>query len=139
LCLDAENDAANQPKNNGDKVTLWHCDPQINQHWNLLFLYAAGGSAVYEIRNMYDTNNCLDAENDSANNPQRNGDKVQIWRCAGNSPNQAWTYTNGHWVNQDHGLCLDAENDGAGTPIKDGDKVQLWQCNGQTQQSWNFS
>ena len=80
---------------------------------------------------------CLDAENDSSDNPNHNGDKVQLWTCGG-TKNQLWTVNGGgsSWVtitNAYSGKCLDAVASGAG---KNGDRVQLWTCTGAANQKW---
>jgi hypothetical protein len=136
LCLDAENDLYNQPNNDGDKVQLWDCGPQSNQGWtfNWVGVGRVTGYNIYEIRNKFDTNMCLDAEMDAYNSPWNNGDKVQMWYCHGSS-NQHWSWE-GRTLRNVSGLCLDAERDQYNNPTNNGDKVQLWTCNGERQQQW---
>jgi len=136
LCLDAENDAANQPNNNGDKVQLWYCGPQDNQVWALVWIrnyrYVRTGATLglYEIKNADDLNMCLDAENDRGGSPANPGDKVQLWRCSG-ATNQLWALDGinpvfSAWINNYWEDVLDAEIDGSYSPAFPGDRVQIW-------------
>jgi Ricin-type beta-trefoil lectin domain len=146
LCLDAENDANNQPNNDGDKVQLWSCAGSSQQQWRLIQVATNSGKAIYEIRNAYDTNMCLDQKNDSAGNPGNNGDKIQMWYCSG-AMNQLWWILDGDRfvsyyasIVTGESMCLDAERDAVNNPTNNGDKVQLWQCtSGNLNQTWSFT
>jgi hypothetical protein len=104
--------------------------------WSELYLPYAG---------LY-SNRCLDAEN-AADNPNTNGDKVQIWSCNGGSQ-QFWQFVtvgseNGQTVYKienyfGNHLVLDAENDQYDNPWSNGDKIQLWTWNGGCQQQWQI-
>lgn len=73
---------------------------------------------------------------DDANNSSSNGNKIQIWGCAGNA-NQKWTYypdTNpggaGILVHNDKCLAV------SGNGTANGTKVELYTCNGTLSQQW---
>jgi hypothetical protein len=84
LCLDAENDANGNPFQNGDKVQLWTCTGSDQQEWSVRTGHSYGFALVN-----YFAYKCLDAETDSAHNPNQNGDKVQLWDCT-YTPQQQW-------------------------------------------------
>jgi hypothetical protein len=79
---------------------------------------------------------CLDAQTDATHDPSHNGDRVQLWSCAGGL-NQTWNFNdNGTITNDDGGLCLDAVTDATHSPTNLRDPIQLWACNGSKQQQW---
>jgi hypothetical protein len=83
---------------------------------------------------------CLDAKSDGSNNPNNNGDPVQLWTCKGTA-NQQWNLNEnadsyGTITNRARGKCLDAQTDPSHNPNHPGDSVQLWDCNGGDQQQW---
>lgn len=134
LCLDAEDDANGNPNDNGDKVQLWDCNGQANQHWivNIPNTMSATGTVVNVA-----SGKCLDAEDDANGNPNNNGDKVQLWTCNG-SQNQQWFASDGDGFGNAYGLALDAEQDAKGNPTENGDKVQLWQSTGGLNQNFLY-
>jgi Ricin-type beta-trefoil lectin domain len=81
---------------------------------------------------------CLDAQSDPTHNPSQNGDRVQMWTCAGGL-NQTWNINSDHTITNALGLCLDATHDAGHSPTNLGDPIQLWTCNGSQQQQWTLS
>jgi len=110
---------------------------------------ARADPTLFQFRNDFQANRCLDAKYDAGGNPGMEGDPVQIWDCSGgvnqkwyrelveqDSAGNAW-YRIRNWFGG--GLCLDAKNDGAGNPNQDGDPVQMWTCGVNSPwQEWRF-
>ncbi|MFI6908206.1 RICIN domain-containing protein [Nonomuraea sp. NPDC050394] len=90
---------------------------------------AAGSAANGWIRitNAFDRsippNQCLDADVEGGGG---NGNRVIVWQCNGNSPQQWWRWHANGWLeNQRYrGMCLDADRHGSGNGIR----VMLWRC-----------
>lgn len=76
------------------------------------------------------TGRCLD----NAGGSTSDGNKVQLWDCLTNNPNQTWTMQRGTVV-AGNGKCLDLKNGNTsnGTPI------QQWDCFQNTNQTFNYS
>jgi hypothetical protein len=140
LCLDAENDSYDNPYNNGDHVQLWQCSGASNQQW-IPYSISGGLENDYIFKNAM-SGLCLDAETDAYDNPNNDGDPVQLWTC-NKSLQQDWqVYDNGAdrtttlvngFTNQ---LVLDAENDSYDNPSNNGDHVQLWHERYTANQEW---
>jgi hypothetical protein len=89
-CLDAENEPPSPtPWNNGDTMQLWDCNGYGQQLWTE---GPVNNDGFYGIQNddTLDTM-CLDGQADSNNNPNNNGDRVQLWQCNGQDQ-QMWTF-----------------------------------------------
>ncbi|KAJ7589843.1 carbohydrate-binding module family 13 protein [Mycena floridula] len=107
---------------NGAVVTIELCTGATNQQWT----FTGSGMQVYG------TAMCLDVPSGA----NVNGQKLQIWACSSNNPNQKFGYQYRpnivSWLNTNK--CLDI-NLGSTTP---GTAVQIWQCNtGNPNQVWN--
>ena len=89
-CLDAENDQYGNPNLNGDRVQLWTCTGASNQTWSRTFPDPSPNTiSIASDYPMAPAVKVLDAENAGPNNPNVNGDPVQIWQYNGKS-NQQW-------------------------------------------------
>jgi hypothetical protein len=133
-CLDAENDSHGNPSQNGDRVQVFTCLGGKNQEWNEVLVSSQGPDTNYFKIVNEASGKCLDAENDRYDNPDNNGDKVQLFTCNGGS-NQLWqlsdTIYGNVWINKyasDHGFykVLDAYTANGWNPNINGDPVQVY-------------
>jgi hypothetical protein len=86
LCLDARDDGTVNPSHPGDPVQLWSCNGGSQQLWRALDYFGP----YYELENGAGTHLVLDARNDAAWNPTRDGDPVQLYTDSGQD-NQLFT------------------------------------------------
>jgi hypothetical protein len=144
-CLDAKDDSHSNPYQNGDPVQMWACTAGTNQQWRWEVAFTVNYATYYKIRNQV-SGKCLDAENDSRDNPDNNGDKVQLWTCNGGS-NQLWIIgsdgpspylplENVYALEHGHLNVLDARNAGGWNPNINGDPVQIYSDQTTPNQWW---
>ncbi|KAF9257675.1 glycoside hydrolase/deacetylase [Marasmius fiardii PR-910] len=113
VCLSAASNS------DGAVVQLESCSGDASQSWTV------NGSNLQIFGNK-----CLDVTNGNASN----GNKMQIWTCAGGNTNQMWNVNGGaiSWIGQP--FCLD-NTDGS---FANGNPTQIWQCTGGPNQQWQF-
>jgi hypothetical protein len=135
-CLDADTSMGGV---NGNKVQVWQCNWQSQQHWQLYRATSWGSGWYYIVNERYQK--CLDA--DIGHGLVTNGTKVQLWTCTGGY-NQVWyigslniVFLSKVYYNPNNGLCLDADSS-QGLP-RNGARVQTWHDlgNGQLNQWWD--
>jgi hypothetical protein len=118
LCLDAPSTA------NGAIAQVWGCHGGSNQDWTY-------NPQDYTLR-VKQTGKCLDVPNGNG----VNGQKIQLWDCTANNPNQKWILLNdgrflwagNAWMTLQ--LCLDVNG------RSNGAQLQLWKCHKGANQSW---
>ena len=116
LCLAPASDS------DGASLIVTNCDSSCSTEW------VFDGTAL--------RNSAFDKCADVTDGIAKSGNKPQVWDCYDNSPNQAFTYTNGQLKWSGNKYCFDLTN-GKGT---DGNKVQMWTCQGQNQnQQWDLT
>jgi hypothetical protein len=108
---------------NGAQVVLADCTGGSSQEWT----FTGKGTVT-----LYGTK-CLDV----TNGVNSNGNKLQVWDCGTNNPNQQWFYE-GYGANQlqwkNKGKCMDLTNG----VLTDGNQVQIWTCSGSNpNQVWD--
>ncbi|KAF8178397.1 alginate lyase-domain-containing protein [Mycena galopus ATCC 62051] len=113
-CLTAQSNA------DSGAVTIQACTSAAAQKWT----FNDGSVKIFGSK-------CLDVTDGKTNN----GNKLQIWTCSTNNPNQQFWWTDDqHFAWTNHGKCIDLTDGNQA----DGNNPQIWDCaSGDPNQIWN--
>ncbi|MGW6448107.1 RICIN domain-containing protein [Lentzea sp. NPDC055074] len=99
---------------------------------------AGAGGKIYFQEPGNRTDKCLDAALEEID---RDGGKVQMWKCGFGGDEQIWTWAEHplggtQIINKANGKCLDVALEEID---QEGGRLQLWQCTGSIEQAWYVS